>query len=59
MVVSLESRAREERLNTEQCRQLRFVSSWVSCLKSWEDTLKEQASAQAEWKVIIDQWKRA
>lgn len=59
MVVSLESSAREERLNTEQCRQLRFVSSWVSCLKTWEDALKEQASAQAEWDVIIQQWKRA
>jgi len=59
MVVSLESRAREERLNSEQCRQFRFVSSWVSCLKTWEDTLKEQASAQAEWDVIIQQWKRA
>ncbi|KAI8656455.1 hypothetical protein NCS56_01249600 [Fusarium sp. Ph1] len=57
-VVSLGARARDNRLAAEECQKARFVSAWVSCLKKWEETIKEQAGMQAEWQRVIEKWKR-
>ncbi|KAI8713001.1 hypothetical protein NCS52_01243200 [Fusarium sp. LHS14.1] len=57
-VVSLGANARDNRLAAEECQKARFVSAWISCLKKWEETIKEQAGIQAEWQIVIDKWKR-
>ncbi|KAH7232394.1 uncharacterized protein BKA55DRAFT_598344 [Fusarium redolens] len=55
-VVSLDSRARDDCLNAEDCQKARFVNAWVCCLKRWEEILKKQAIKQAEWQIIINKW---
>ncbi|RSL47662.1 hypothetical protein CEP54_013282 [Fusarium duplospermum] len=58
MVMSLDERSRESRLNTEECQKAGHVSAWVSCLKEWEATITKQAGAQCAWQMLIDEWKR-
>ncbi|WKT45226.1 hypothetical protein QSH57_010079 [Fusarium oxysporum f. sp. vasinfectum] len=58
-VVSLDARARDDCLNAEDCQKARFVNAWVSCLKSWEETIKEQAIKQGEWQIIINKWQQS
>ncbi|KAK7404064.1 hypothetical protein QQX98_010150 [Neonectria punicea] len=58
-VMAWEERARDDRSRAEECQKARFVSQFEDCLKKWENTIKKQAGAQAEWQMIIDKGKRA
>ncbi|KAF5703612.1 hypothetical protein FMUND_12905 [Fusarium mundagurra] len=57
-VVSLDARARDDCLNAEDCQRARFINAWVSCLKTWEERMKEQAIKQGEWEIIINKWQK-
>lgn len=58
-VVSLDARARDDCLNAEDCQKARFINAWVSCLKTWEERMKEQAIKQGEWQIIINTWQKS
>jgi hypothetical protein len=53
-IVTLSDVTRDCHFQAEEYNGTRFINAWDSCLKKWEEAMMEQASTQAEWKMIMN-----